>query len=348
MWDALSVAMGDGDDRLDLRVSNAEREQVIEQLRGHVSDGRLTLDEFSDRMAEVYDARTQRELDYALRQLPRAAPPEPIRPPQVDVESWWDHNRGAVARFAMPNIVCISVWGMTTGGHAYFWPGWVLFGTGIGLVRRFLTGETKEQRRQRKLQELRDAFGKSDRDGDRRLGEKPGIPPQPPAGEAERVVSTVLFVDIVGSTERASAMGDARWRELLDDHERLIGEDLAKWQGRTVFTKGDEVVAAFDIPARAVQCAVAIRDDARTLGLEVRAGIHAGEVDRRGDDVSGVALHIGQRVSAVAAPGEVLVSSTVKELLAGSGIAFEDRGVQSLKGVPDEWRLYAVVAAAGR
>jgi len=337
------VALGDGDDRLDLRISNAERDQAIEQLRGHVADGRITLDEFSDRMAEVYESRTQRDLDHAMRQLPRPTPAPSERAggrrvARADEPSWWDQNRGTVARFATPNIACITIWAMTTGGHAYFWPGWVLFGTGIGFVGRLISGESKAQRRQRKIEELRETFG------GRRIGEQPGIPVRPPAGGvAERVVSIVLFVDIVGSTERAAALGDARWRELLDEHERLVADELERWQGRTVFTRGDEVVAAFDIPARAVQCACAIRDDARTLGLEVRAGIHAGEVDRRGDDVSGVALHIGQRVSSVAAPGEVLVSSTVKELLAGSGIAFEDRGIQTLKGVPDEWRLYAVL-----
>src|SRR5207248_8677269 len=156
-----------------------------------------------------------------------------------------------------------------------------------------------------------------------------------PEETTERAVTTVLFVDIVESTQRAAALGDSAWRDLLDQHDDMVDKQLDRWQGRKIFTKGDEVVAEFDIPARAVHCACAIREQARSLGLDVRAGIHAGEVDRRGEDVSGIALHIGQRVSTKAAPVEVLVSSTVKELLAGSGIAFQDRGAQELKGVPD-------------
>jgi class 3 adenylate cyclase len=340
VWDAFAVAVGNHDeDALDVRVSNAEREQVIAQLRGHVAEGRLTLDEFSERMSEVYESRTQRDLDRCLRQLPKPQPPPDRRADREARRRQFERHRKELAGFLMPNFVCITIWATTSGGHAYFWPAWVLFGTGVGFVGRLISGETKEQQRQRKLAEHHARLA------GHRLGEQPGISGQDPGDTTERVVSTVVFVDIVGSTERAVAMGDAAWRDLLDEHEELVGKELDRWQGRKVFTKGDEVVAAFDSPARAVHCACAIREDARSLGLEVRAGIHAGEVDRRGDDVSGIALHIGQRVSAHAGPGEVLVSSTVKELLAGSGIGFEDRGEQTLKGVPDAWRLYAVVPA---
>ena len=166
--------------------------------------------------------------------------------------------------------------------------------------------------------------------------------PRPAANEPDRVLSTVMFTDIVSSTERAAEMGDARWRELLDRHDAVVRQNLARHGGREVKTTGDGFLALFDGPARAIRCAVGIRDELRTMGIEVRAGIHAGEVELRGDDVGGIAVHIGARVASLGEAGDVMVSSTVKDLATGSGISLVDRGEHTLKGVPDRWRLFAV------
>lgn len=160
-------------------------------------------------------------------------------------------------------------------------------------------------------------------------------------GEPDRVLVTVLFTDIVESTEHAAALGDRRWRELLDRHDEAIRRVLVRFNGREIDTAGDGFLATFDGPGRAVRAAQAIRDAIRGMGLEVRVGLHTGEVELVGSDVRGIAVHIGARVSAEAGPGEVLVSSTVKDLVAGSGIEFEDRGLHELKGVPGDWRLFA-------
>jgi pimeloyl-ACP methyl ester carboxylesterase len=160
--------------------------------------------------------------------------------------------------------------------------------------------------------------------------------------EPDRVLATVLFTDIVGSTEQATRLGDRRWRDLLERHHALVREQLDRFQGREVDTAGDGFMATFDGPARAIRCASAVQGAMRGLGLEVRAGLHTGECELFGDKVAGVAVHTGARVAAAAGPGEVLVSQTVKDLVAGSGIEFEQRGTHVLKGVPGEWRLYAV------
>jgi class 3 adenylate cyclase len=167
-----------------------------------------------------------------------------------------------------------------------------------------------------------------------------GVRPSP---QLDRVLVTVLFTDIVGSTERAAAEGDRRWRELLDAHNDAVRRELGRFRGREVDTTGDAVFAVFDGPARAIRCGSAIRDAVRSLGLEVRAGLHTGEVELAGDTVRGIAVHIGARVAAEAGPGEILVSSTVRDLVAGSGLEFDDRGEHELKGVPDSKRLFAVV-----
>jgi pimeloyl-ACP methyl ester carboxylesterase len=162
------------------------------------------------------------------------------------------------------------------------------------------------------------------------------------AHEPDRVLATVMFTDIVGSTEHAAELGDWRWRELLASHEELVRAQLERFRGREVQMLGDGVLATFDGPARAIHCARTICDAVRGLGIEVRAGLHTGECEVRNGDIAGIAVHTGARVSAKASPGEVLVSSTVKDLVAGSGIEFGDRGVHRLKGVPGEWRLFAV------
>ncbi len=169
-------------------------------------------------------------------------------------------------------------------------------------------------------------------------GETPAIP-------SNRILATVLFTDIVGSTERAAELGDAAWAELLSSHHAVVRRELQRHRGNEVDTAGDGFLATFDGPARGIRCAAAIRDELRGLGIEIRAGLHTGECELVEDKVRGIAVHIGARVMAAAEAGEVLVSSTVKDLVAGSGIAFESRGSHALKGIPDDWHLYEVTGA---
>jgi pimeloyl-ACP methyl ester carboxylesterase len=158
----------------------------------------------------------------------------------------------------------------------------------------------------------------------------------------DRVLATVLFTDIVGATERAVALGDQRWRELLDWHHAMVRRELVAFRGREIDTAGDGFPAAFDGPARAICAARAITEKVKLMDLEVRAGLHTGECEITGSKLAGIAVHIGARIAALAGPGEVLVSQTVKDLVAGSGLEFEDRGMHALKGIPSEWHLYAV------
>jgi class 3 adenylate cyclase len=162
-----------------------------------------------------------------------------------------------------------------------------------------------------------------------------------PSGE--RVLATLLFTDIVSSTEHAVRLGDAKWTKLLDEHDAVVERELSRQRGRKVNPTGDGLLATFDGPARAIRCAQAICRSVRSLGIEVRAGLHTGEVELRGQDIGGVAVHLAQRVSALARPNEVLVSRTVTDLVAGSGIEFDDHGEHELKGVPGTWRLYAAI-----
>jgi len=166
-----------------------------------------------------------------------------------------------------------------------------------------------------------------------------------PASELNRVLATVLFTDIVASTEAAARLGDRRWREALEMHRAGVRSALARWRGEEIETTGDGFLALFDGPARGIRSALAVRDDAGRAGFQIRAGLHTGEIERDGNQVAGVAVHIGSRVMASAEAGEVFVSSTVKDLVAGSGITFADRGMFALKGVPNEWRLYSVTGA---
>ena len=160
----------------------------------------------------------------------------------------------------------------------------------------------------------------------------------------DRVLATVLFTDIVDSTRRAADIGDRDWHALLDAHDAVVRAQLVRFRGREVNTSGDGFLAMFDGPQRAIRCAMAIRDSVQSLGIEVRAGLHTGECELRGDDIGGIAVHIGARVSAMAGPNDVLVSSTLRDLVIGSGLEFEDRGAHQLKGVPGEWRLFAVAS----
>jgi class 3 adenylate cyclase/pimeloyl-ACP methyl ester carboxylesterase len=163
--------------------------------------------------------------------------------------------------------------------------------------------------------------------------------------EPDRVLATVMFTDIVDSTARAAELGDRRWRDLVEEHDRLVRAHLERYRGREVKTLGDGFLATFDGPGRAIRCASEVREAVRSVGLEVRAGLHTGEVEVAGDDISGIAVNIGARVGAKAEPGEVLVSQTVKDLVAGSGVRFGDRGEHDLKGVPGAWRLWTVESA---
>jgi class 3 adenylate cyclase len=163
-------------------------------------------------------------------------------------------------------------------------------------------------------------------------------------GKTERVLATVLFTDIVGSTELAARLGDTAWRDLLGRHHAIVRREIARFHGRELDTAGDGFFAAFDGPARAVQAAASLREPLGELGLEVRAGLHTGECEVSDGKVVGIAVSIGARIAALAAPGEVLVSRTVKDLVAGSGLRFEDRGDHQIKGIPDAWQLYALVS----
>jgi class 3 adenylate cyclase len=165
---------------------------------------------------------------------------------------------------------------------------------------------------------------------------------EPAVLEADRVLATALFIDIVQSTQRATAIGDSRWRDLVDNYQQMVGKEVARLGGRVVNTAGDGVFAIFDGPARAIKCARAVRDVVGTLGLAIRCGIHTGECVIEGSGVAGIAVHIGARVAARATPGEILLSSTVKDLIAGSRVECLDRGSHVLKGVAGRWRLFAV------
>jgi len=163
------------------------------------------------------------------------------------------------------------------------------------------------------------------------------------AGPPDRVLATVLFTDIVDSTATAAKLGDRRWKQLVREHDAIIDRELARHRGRQIHTTGDGVLATFDGPARAIRCALAIRDALRGTNLEIRAGLHTGEIELQGKDVAGIAVHIGARVSALAGPGEILVSRTVVDLVTGSGLRFDDRGSHVLKGVAGEWQLFSLV-----
>lgn len=164
--------------------------------------------------------------------------------------------------------------------------------------------------------------------------------------QSDRVLATVLFTDVVGSTERAVALGDRGWRDLLDGFYTVVRRELDRFRGREVDTAGDGLFASFDGPARAIRCASAITGGVRPLGIEVRTGVHTGECEVMEEKMGGIAVHVGARVAAQAAPSEVLVSGTVRDLVAGSGIRFDDRGIRTLKGVQGEWRLFAVAGTS--
>jgi class 3 adenylate cyclase len=304
-----------------IRISDTERNQAIERLNTFYAEGRLDLDECSARMDEVYAARTDADLRNALRELP---PPEQrLRP--VRVPGLRSTARRA-AELSTPAAVCTVVWAITGHGHS-FWPEWVWLGTGLVFIRGLRGRRTA-------------ILAPDHRQEDHQLGHRAGLPA--PSGHDSRKVLTAVFTDIVGSTELAASMGDGPWRSRLRSFEHLSDQAMAERQGRVLFTKGDEVVATFLTTTQAIEYARAVRDGTAKLGLSVRVGIHTGELEGRRKDLSGIALHIGQRVSAAAQPNEILVTSTVRDLAQGSGIEFNDRGEHELRGLPGNWRLYAL------
>jgi class 3 adenylate cyclase len=311
------MSVGDAS-RADLRVSDADRESAVAVLRMHYSDGRLTFEEFTERVEEAYRARNQADLAQTLRELPQQetseVPPRRRRRRRHRLPMWWLRVNG----------ICTAVWAATTAGSGvhYFWPMWVMLGTTIPVIAH--AGHSRRH----------DVAGQRDM----------SVPEQPAPlpTDAVRVVSAVLFVDIVESTEHAVSMGDREWNAVLTKYLDAARQEIASHGGREVFTKGDETVAAFATPAAAVRSGAAIRTCARSVGLDVRAGVHAGEVDAQGHEMRGLAMHIGQRICATGEPGQLLVSSTVRDLVAGSGLTFNDAGEHELKGVPGPWRLYAV------
>jgi class 3 adenylate cyclase len=309
-----------------LRVSDADRDRVVNALREHVAAGRLSMDEFNTRIAEALAARTDGELRHALRELPDLAAPQAAT---MDLAPRRRKMHWALWRFATINGTCVGIWA-ATGAHE-FWPAFVLIPTGAITLRRL--------------------FGPSHADVVRAAHTHAhhgrSAPRQRTVGEerTQRTVMTVLYVDIVDSTRRAVTAGDAVWRRLADQYERQADAVVHSCGGRTLFNKGDEMVATFTLPASAVRCAEQIRDQALQLGLQVRAGIHAGEVDRIGSRVEGIAMHIGRRVCESAVPDQILVSSTVRDLLVGSGRSFIPTGEHELKGLDGTWLLYE--AASG-
>jgi class 3 adenylate cyclase len=233
--------------------------------------------------------------------------------------------------FVLIGVLTTSVWWLaerSQGMSTPFWPGWVmlLLLIPLGLHGAFVysAGPARQDPEQRRPR---------------------GRPaPAGAAGQGERALATVLFTDIVGSTERAREVGDRRWAELLDTHDLVARELVAQLDGRLVKSTGDGILALFDRPGRGIRCATGLRDRLKGSGVEIRAGVHTGEVQLRGDDVGGIAVHFAARVMAAAAPGEVLVSGTVHDLVAGSDYVLEDRGAHNLKGIGGEWRLFAVRA----
>jgi class 3 adenylate cyclase len=326
------LTTGSGDTAADrVRISDADRQAVIDRLREHTAAGRITLDEFEDRLGEVAQARTVSDLRATLRDLPL---PMPVLATERALGRQVRRRRAMahVRNFVGINSVCIGIWAVTGAefSHGGFWPEWVLLFSGLGLVGSIATNKVSDQEKKeinaQKLQELT----------------------QPKGGNGShtttstRVLATILYTDVVDSTRRVAELGDVRWSEVLDEYEEVVKGSIERAEGRLVKVLGDGALARFAAPAEAIRCARAIRDASRELGFEVRAGVHAGEIEIRGDDVTGIAVHLGQRVCAAADPGEVWVTRTVVDLVAGAGIQFADQGEHQLRGISGPWQLYSV------
>jgi class 3 adenylate cyclase len=301
-----------------IRISDADRQEAIGRINQHYTEGRLDFDETSARLDAIYAAKTDVELERVFRDLPKPAVATP-RPRRIlSVKTRLER----AAAMCTPAIVCTGVWAMT--GHGNFWPEWVWFATGIGVLNSV-----------------------RHRQGGRRGQLAPGggtdaLPPG--VDDDQRLILTAVFADIVASTERAANLGDRQWREVLEEFERAADSGLARHGGRKLFTKGDEVVGTFPSPAQAVAYARELRERSSALGLQIRVGVHTGELEERHGELSGIALHIGQRVCAQADPDEILVSSTVRDLAHGARIDFVDRGEHELRGLPGSFHLYGIAA----
>ena len=316
-----------------VRVSDADRHRVIEQLHEHTTAGRLTLDEFEQRVGEVETAKTAADLARALRELPAT-----LGLTAADMEAARARYRRAVreklAGWASVNLICTGIW-LAGPDNVPFWPIWPLIFTTVGLLGLLIRGADAQAE---ELEKERRKSAEKEASRARRLTTTPAVGAAAPTG---RVLATVLYVDVVNSTGRAAELGDRRWGELLDEFEAIVADEIENAGGELVKTVGDSCLATFATPADAVRAGLAVRDRMAAIGLAVRGGIHTGELQLRGDDVAGIAVHIGQRVCAQADAGELLVSRTVVDLVAGSGIEFTDRGSHDLKGVPGQWQLFS-------
>jgi class 3 adenylate cyclase len=318
-----------------MRISDADRQRVIDQLREHTGVGRLTLDEFEERVAEVQAAKTSLELQRTLRELPGGVMPTEAE--RAELQALYRGKvREKVGGWLCVNLICTGIW--FAGPHTVpFWPFWPLLFTTVGLIGLLVRGADAH------AEELDKLRRKRSKDEARREAKRTGVPAAAPLPAATgRILATVLYVDVVDSTSRAAELGDREWGALLDRFEDIVEEQIDKCDGQLIKTVGDGCLATFAAPAEAITCAGALRGAVANLGLDLRAGIHTGELQVRGDDVAGIAVHIGQRISALADPGEVLVSRTVVDLVVGSGISFTDRGEHDLKGVPGAWQVFAV------
>jgi class 3 adenylate cyclase len=329
----------DDGDHKPIRVSDADRNEAVQRLKVFYGEGRLTLEEFNTRVDEAFNATTNVELDRVFQDLPRIASPVPAPIPSRQPRAHRVRSRvHRAVPAATPAAICTVIWAMT--GHGYFWPEWVWLGTSPAILASLRSSGRAHHR----PADLHSNGGDGATLGpaltaDMRSTSGPVIG----AGDGERrIVLTAVFADIVGSTEKAAALGDRQWGEVLSRFEDLVERKLDTFQGRKLFTKGDEVVGTFRSPANAIGYACALRDAVRSLQLDIRAGMHTGELTGRHRDLHGIALHVGQRVSAAAAPGEILVTSTVRDLALGSGIPFVYRGEHQLRGLTDAWRLFAV------
>ena len=320
-----------------IRISDSDRQTVIDRLREHTSAGRLTLDEFDSRVGEVMQARTVGDLRETLRDLPL---PMPVLATERVLGRQLRRRRAAahMRNFVGINSICIGIWAVTGAqfSHGGFWPEWVLLFSGLGLVGSIARNkESDEEKKARQKQEREERAAKTH--GSVGSGSGSGS-----SSTSRRVLATVLYTDVVDSTRRLAEMGDRRWAEVLTEYEEVVKRSIERAGGRLVKVLGDGALARFKAPADAIRCAIAIRNASEKLGFEVRAGLHAGEIELRGRDVAGIAVHIAQRVCDTAKPDQVWATRTVADLAAGSGLSFEDRGEHDLRGVPGSWQLYCV------
>ncbi|HZQ88054.1 MAG TPA: DUF1707 domain-containing protein [Acidimicrobiales bacterium] len=318
-----------------VRVSDIDRQTVIDRLREHTAAGRLTLDEFDARVGEVMQSRTVADLRETLRDLPL---PMPVLATERVLGRQLRRRRAAahLRNFVGINSVCIGIWAVTGAqfSHGGFWPEWVLLFSGLGLVGSIARNkESDEEKKARQKQEREEHAAKAHRSSGGDSGS---------SSSSRRVLATVLYTDVVDSTRKLAEMGDQRWADVLTEYEEVVKRSIERAGGRLVKVLGDGALARFKTPADAIRCAIAIRNASEKLGFEVRAGLHAGEIELRGRDVAGIAVHIAQRVCDTAKPDQVWVTRTVADLVAGSGLTFTDCGEHELRGVPGSWQLYVV------